>query len=662
MNIFNARQYQPVSQKVESDSEDDEVTLYTSPKNNKDGHFGLGSYDHSEDLDLPPVFKTKRKSATTMSRCQTICTISVFSIVLAMVVAGAITMIVFGQMASHSNRNTISQSIPRPLFRDTSSQPIDTSCTPIPTPLFTITSTTEPHSDSTTKFVVSEPSSTITDSGESRQSTTLEEEEEHSTQITTSEPTPGANFESTTSTTSIPPTTSTTQTIEPTLASKDFSPQSTGLESTETIEGDTITPTLNVNPSPNMSDIPKVNSEIPMKTDVASTGPSTPGSSFSPPTLSTLPSSRTQFYWEREFFPATTESSIQISDMNRDGVPDVITAQAYSQCGVKVIAMDGNSGDTIWEEEVKFEAFAIRCELDVNRDGVDDCILTGRFGGFAALDGANGSILWEVDKSIVYPRYNFYFPLIVKDMNADGVEELINIHGGDQMYNAEETNRSPASLVVVSGATGQSLMDPIQLPDGHESYMSPVLFQMNGKFDLVLFGTGGETIPGSLWAISMSTIRKRIVRKTAYRKLNQDTYYPFKDDTYHSCYLESDSLDAMRPKFDDTVVDFTRPYVTSKLEAFCPKWSNIVPIWNKYNVCLYKLMNSTTKGIMLPPVIVDLNKDGVKDLVVSTFDGRTIALDGTDLVTQLWGVYYPKTETYRYANMYMYKLIHPRCN
>ena len=358
----------------------------------------------------------------------------------------------------------------------------------------------------------------------------------------------------------------------------------------------------------------------------------------------TFTSTRQPFYWEREFLAAITENSIQYSDMNRDGAPDVVAVQAFDQSNVKVIAMDGKSGNTIWGKDLKFGVYAMRCELDVNHDGVDDCILTGRYSSFAALDGVNGSILWEVDKSIVYPRYNFYFPLIVKDMDADGVEELINIHGGDQTYNAEETNRSPASLVVVSGATGQSLMDPIQLPDNYESYMSPVLFRMNGSLELVLIGTGGETFPGSLWAISMSSIKTRVVQKLIYMKQSL-----FMNNT---CFLESDTLLRMsQPKFDDTVVDFTRPYLTSKLEAYCPKWSNIVPTWNKYGVCVYKLMNSTTKGIMLPPVIVDLNKDGVKDLVVSTFDGRTIALDGTDLVTQLWDIYYPNTETYRYANM-----------
>ena len=351
--------------------------------------------------------------------------------------------------------------------------------------------------------------------------------------------------------------------------------------------------------------------------------------------------------WEQDFFSSMTEASIELFDMNRDGVMDVVTVENFSGCTVRVVAMDGQNGTKFWQKEVNFSAFGVRCELDVNSDGVMDCLVVGRGAGFAAIDGRDGSLLWAVDPSVIFPRYNFYFPLIVDDLDNDGVSDLMNMHAGDAIYAADEHNRSPGYLIVISGRTGQSLFSPILTPDGHESYMSPVLFKLNGKEDLVLFGSGGETVPGSLWAVSLTSIRHQI-------KIN-DAYKPFINGSHHPCFMkrinlmELIDLNKIRPSFDKMAFDFDRPiFVTSSDNMrFCPSWEGVSPIWNKYGVCLYELYKSESKGVMVPPVVVDLNHDGVDDLVVSAFDGHTVAFDGLDAATRLWDAYYPNTESYR---------------
>ena len=334
---------------------------------------------------------------------------------------------------------------------------------------------------------------------------------------------------------------------------------------------------------------------------------------------------------------------MELVDMNSDGVMDVIVIEDFSQCAVRVLALDGKTGQKFWQKEVNFPAFAIRCELDVNGDGEKDCLVTGRGGGFVAIDRKDGSLLWSVDPSIVFPPYNFYFPLIVDDLNNDGVDDIINMHGGDVSYNPNEHDRSPAYLVVISGKTGQSLIPPILTPDGHESYMSPVLFKLNGKDDLILFGSGGETVAGSLWAISLMSLKKKVFIGKAYT--------PFVNDTYHPCFTKDTDFNEIRPTFRKDAFDFTRPIFLSPPNSnmrFCPRWADVKPIWNIYGVCLYELVRSEVKGVMVPPVLVDLNLDSIDDLVVSTFDGHTIALNGSDATTRLWDVHYPNTESYRY--------------
>ena len=348
--------------------------------------------------------------------------------------------------------------------------------------------------------------------------------------------------------------------------------------------------------------------------------------------------------WEQDYFSSKTVTSIELFDMNRDGVMDVVTVENFSKCTVRVVAMDGRNETKFWQKEVNFPAFGVRCELDVNSDGVKDCLVVGRGAGFAAIDGRDGSLLWAVDPSVVFPPYNFYFPLIIEDLDSDGISDIINMHGGDGIYTPDQHDRSPGYLVVISGRTGQSLFPPILTPDGHESYMSPVLFRRNGKDDLVLFGSGGETVPGSLWAVSLTSIRHQIKIKADYK--------PFINDSHHPCFMNSKETEfnKTRPSFDKTAFNFERLiFVTSSDNNMrsCPSWEGVSPIWNKYGVCLYELYRGESKGVMVPPVIVDLNHDGVDDLVVSAFDGHTVALDGLDAATRLWDAYYPNTESYR---------------
>ncbi len=51
------------------------------------------------------------------------------------------------------------------------------------------------------------------------------------------------------------------------------------------------------------------------------------------------------------------------------------------------------------------------------------------------------------------------------------------------------------------------------------------------------------------------------------------------------------------------------------------------------------------KGMMTPPVFADLNMDGVKDIVFSTFNSTVVAIDG-DKLKILWNASFPQSETY----------------
>lgn len=62
--------------------------------------------------------------------------------------------------------------------------------------------------------------------------------------------------------------------------------------------------------------------------------------------------------------------------------------------------------------------------------------------------------------------------------------------------------RLTGRLILFSGKTGQVLQWK-DVPDKRETYFSPVVYSLSNGTDIVLFGTGGETHPGALWAIGL---------------------------------------------------------------------------------------------------------------------------------------------------------------
>lgn len=129
------------------------------------------------------------------------------------------------------------------------------------------------------------------------------------------------------------------------------------------------------------------------------------------------------------------------------------------------------------------------------------------------------------------------------------------------------------------------------VPDERESYYSPVIYKIRDGTEIVLFGTGGETHPGSLWYISLMDLYKGDNSKV---KRSRD----------QSCNQNNPPL--------------------SQAEQI---------YYNKQ------------KGVMTPPVLIDLTNDGVRDIVFANYNSTVLALDG-QTYRKLWNFSYPMSETY----------------
>ncbi len=209
-------------------------------------------------------------------------------------------------------------------------------------------------------------------------------------------------------------------------------------------------------------------------------------------------------------------SSPRCVDLNGDGVLDVVFGAgiegAASDKGV--IALNGADGSTLWEAFARDQIFGSPVFLDINQDGTADVVIGGRNAEFRALDGTDGSVIWEFYSDALATQttpqdsgiYQFYTPQLVPDIDGDGLQDLLNANGGDPSVLLPNEPRPAGSLMLISSATGE-LLARAEVPDQKESYLSPLVVDFFQDGDLeIIFGTGGEANPGSLWRVPLSSL------------------------------------------------------------------------------------------------------------------------------------------------------------
>ena len=211
--------------------------------------------------------------------------------------------------------------------------------------------------------------------------------------------------------------------------------------------------------------------------------------------------------------PYGTASSPRVTDLTGDGVMDVVVGHGVesdfdrSQSRGYVVAIDGRTGRRLWRVDGRGAVFATAALADVSGDGVDDVFISGRDATLLAVDGARGALLWSFETE-GEPRatgwHNFYSPALIPDQNQDGTVDLVVANGGDALVPSGDPRRPAGHLAVVSGRDGE-LLAKMPTPDGRETYMSPVVADIDGRATVV-FGTGGETVPGSLWWMPLESL------------------------------------------------------------------------------------------------------------------------------------------------------------
>ncbi|KAI5736174.1 hypothetical protein M8J76_000651 [Diaphorina citri] len=124
--------------------------------------------------------------------------------------------------------------------------------------------------------------------------------------------------------------------------------------------------------------------------------------------------------------------------------------------GGGLIALDSVRPVELWRKTLNNVPKEVDCGLiDINLDGVLDCIVIADNGYLAVLSQATGNLLWRKTNN-GYKDGKMKFPLIVDDLTGDGVNDLVLIsYMGPSKY----------QLALLSGSNGVQIGTPLVKED-----------------------------------------------------------------------------------------------------------------------------------------------------------------------------------------------------
>jgi hypothetical protein len=286
--------------------------------------------------------------------------------------------------------------------------------------------------------------------------------------------------------------------------------------------------------------------------------------------------------WEIEIPGVTSSSSPMCTDLNNDGIKDIVMGaggEEWEKTPTGIIAINGLNGNVLWFAQSRNQIVGSAVFLDINDDNIDDVIIGGRSAELQVLDGRTGHIIWEFyskkGRMMAHDDgwFNFFNPQIIKDQDKDGIKDIIICNGGDALLAAGSTDRPAGKLLLISGKSGKILAQDT-MPDGQETYFSPICIDCDtNENPTIIYGSGGETRPGHLYICKLADLKNKNLK--------------------HSIAVDS----------------------------------------------------TKNKGFISPPILANFNKDGVLDIIYSNAEGGTKLIDGTNY-KQIWQVKVDNAEIY----------------
>jgi len=353
--------------------------------------------------------------------------------------------------------------------------------------------------------------------------------------------------------------------------------------------------------------------------------------------------------WKIRVDSANIFSSPRFTDLNKDGVKDVVVGAGIESTpvGNGILAINGKDGSVLWRIASATQIYTSALFQDITGDSVDDVFIGGRAGSFYAINGATGEIIWQFWKGTDKESrengiLNFFSTQWIEDQNDDGYRDLLVTNGGDYLAAPTDRTRAVANLMVLSGFNGESLAKA-KVPDERESYYAPHTY-FKKKKEIIIFGTGGETIDGGLWQVPIKKLMKNNIKKS--KSIVRDSMKGFILNSVMTDLTGDSRLDIINARMNATItaIDGKKHktlweqsfigyecYVTPSLGQFVgddtPDVFTIIakgrfPMYESFKLILIdgstgKIAWEEVSGFnqFSPAISVDLNSDGIDEIV-----------------------------------------------
>lgn len=182
-----------------------------------------------------------------------------------------------------------------------------------------------------------------------------------------------------------------------------------------------------------------------------------------------------------------------------------------------VLALNGKTGDTIWTHWTAHAIFSVDCGADLTNDKIKDCVISGRGGILQAINGHDGSNIWEIPiqntatSSEQQKILDVYDARLIADMDGDGIGDVIASHA------MQSDDVRASNVLIISGRTG-NVIRSINLPDSEQLFIAPqILVHPDGE-NIFVLATSSQEQAGGLYIVSQASIfYGDLVRIAKYR-------------------------------------------------------------------------------------------------------------------------------------------------
>lgn len=117
-----------------------------------------------------------------------------------------------------------------------------------------------------------------------------------------------------------------------------------------------------------------------------------------------------------------------------------------------IISVIGSNGQVAWYDALPNEPSIIDCNLiDADLNGDNDCLVIDEFGKMSCINPQSGTWIWHIAETNIPGKLNF--PLILPDVNRDGVKDLLIAC----TVQTVDKNRTHNALKLISGANGKQI-------------------------------------------------------------------------------------------------------------------------------------------------------------------------------------------------------------